>query len=197
MIQAVLDNMKEKAAEIAIQYTNGYLNSRLEGAVNVEELANHSARVIYLWGIMNYVYLVSEVPYIGGTAVTDEYILETSQKLWHYNGYFADVSLSDYATIVPDDGNEGDCSGGGDSQTEDHYRSGNMIVGIGANPVTFIKNGVAAPFEDNDYTVQAWAISNSGYRQNNVVVTAQVAAGFTANDILEAGTLYYIATVNT
>lgn len=197
MIQAVLDNIKEVAASIGIQYTNGELNARLSGGGNVQNLSDNSMRAIYLWGIINYTYLVGEVPWIGGAAVTDAYILETYQKLFHYNGRFASVDLSDYTEITPDDGDGGSSGSESSSQSEDHYRSGSMVVVIGANPVTFLKNGVPTPFASNDYTVQAWAIAESGFRQNNVVVVSQVASGFTANDILEGGTLYYIATLNT
>jgi hypothetical protein len=197
MIQAYLDNIKETAAEIAISYTNGRMEAMLKGKSNIQELENHSMRVIYLWGVINYTYLVSTTPYIGGTAVTDAYIEEVWGKLNHYKGFFIDVDLTDYPTIVADDGDGGDSVEDSASTNEDHYRSGNMIVTVGANPVTFIKNGVASPFESNDYTVQAWVISESGFRQNNVEVVSQVAAGFTANDVLEAGTLFFIATLNT
>lgn len=197
MIQAYLDSIKEKAAEIAIQYTNGKLNARLNGEKDAQLIANHSMRVIYLWGVIEYAYLVGTTLYIGGTAVSDTYLRDTFNKLWHFNGIYSAVDLSDYTTIVADDGDGGAVDPANPTVTTDHYRSGNMIVTVGANPVTFIKDGVASPLASNDYTVDAWAISNSGFKQNNVVVGSLVAAGFTAEDILEAGTLYYIATLNT
>jgi hypothetical protein len=197
MIQAVLDNIKEVSASIGILYTNRSLNAKLTGSGKVQELSDNSMRAIYLWGVINYTYLVDEVPYIGGTAVTDAMILEASQKLYHYNSQSDIVDLSDYSEIVPDDGDGGVVVETPTPETSDHYRSGSMSVVIGANPVTFLVGGVPTPFTSNDYTVQAWVISNSGFRQNNLVIVSQVASGFTANDILEGGTLHYIATLNT
>lgn len=196
MIQAYLDNIKEVAAEVAVKYTNGRQNAVFNGTMDVRKLTDESMRVIYLWGVINYTYLVGEIPYLGDTAVTDAYILKTSQKLWHYNGVFSSIDLTDYTTIVPDDGEGGACVGGV-SETTDHYRSGSLSVSVGANAVTFIKNGVASPLASSDYTVEVWVLTESGYKQNNVVVTTQTAGGFVASDVLEVGTLYYIATLNT
>lgn len=197
MLSAVLDSMKEQAAKIAITYTDGRMDAIYRGTSKIEKISNDSMRVIYLWGIMNYAYIDGTTVYLGDTAVTDAYIQEAMDKLWHYNGRFSQVDLSDYAAIVADDGEGGAYDPSTTTQDNDHYRSGNIPVTVGANPVTFIKNGVASALPSNDYTVEAYAISQSGYRQNNVVVSGIVAGGFVASDILEAGTLYYIATLNT
>lgn len=187
--------MVEESANILVGFTNERINAALDGKWNYNSLFNDSVRLHYLVGALSSVYLDGTTPYIGGASVTDAYIQEIYQKIWHYNRAFK-ADLSDYEEIVPDDG-DGGAYVPNVVVIEDYYRSGNLPVVVGANPVTFIKNGVAAPFSENDYTVQAWAISNSGFRQNNVVVTGTTAGGFVANDILEAGTLYYIATLNT
>jgi len=195
MNQLLLNSMVEESANILVGFTNERINATLSGTNNYISLYNDTVRVHYLCGALNSVYLVGTTPYIGGSAVTDAYVQEIYQKIWHYNRAFK-ADLSDYDEIVPDDG-EGGAYVPNVTTEDDHYRSANLPVVVGANPVTFIKNGVASPFTSADYTVQAWAISNSSYRQNNVVVTGQTAGGFVANDILEAGTLYYIATLNT
>jgi len=196
MNQLLLDNIVEEASQICIGYTNERIGATLSGAINRVSLYNDSIRVHYLLGAIKAVYLVGSVPYIGLSPVEDSYVQELYQKIWHYNRKFKS-DLSDYDAVVPDDGEGGACDPDLIGLAEDHYRSGNIPVVVGANPVTFIKNGVPTPFVENDYTVQAWAMSNSGYRQNNVVVVGMTAGGFIANDILEAGTLYYIATLNT
>lgn len=196
MISATLDSMKESAARIMREYTNGWLNARLAGAKNTIALGNDCMRVVYLAGVIDYTYLVGEVPYLGGTATTDEEILAASQKLWHYSGRFRDIDLEGYSQIVPDDGDSGACDGS-TGTTEDHYRSANLPVVAGANAVTFIKDGIASPLPSAAYTVEAWVIASSGQRQSELVITTQTAGGFVASDVIRAGTLYYIATLNT
>lgn len=199
MIQAYLDNIKEDAARILREYTNKRVQSSFTGGITYTKVFNESKRCHYLARVIDYLYLVGEIPYLGGTATTDAYVKSVMDSIWHYSGTYDGVELdsSNFSTIVPDDGDGGACEGDSGSQTEDHYRSGNLAVTTGANPVTFIKDGVASPLESADYTVEAWVISESGQRQNNIVVTGQVAGGFTASDVLKAGTLYYIATLNT
>jgi len=196
MIQAVLDNIREQAARIAIQYTNGRENAMLRGG-NSEEIADHCKRVIYLWGVINYTYLDGTTPYIGGTAVTDAYVFEASTKLWHYSGQFADVDLSDYSTIVADDGEGGAVQPGETADTLDDHRVGSQRVTIGQNVVTFIKDGVASPLPSNDYTVIAWVEGDSGFRQSNLQPSTYVASGFVVDDVLEAGLIRYQAVLNT
>lgn len=190
-----LENLVEEAANIVVRFTNERVAAALNGSPKYQSLANDSMRVNFLFGALDAVYESGGDWYIGGTEVSDAYVQEIYQKIWHYNIAFK-ADLTDFTEVVPDDGEGGVCIAN-PTVTDDHYRSGNIPVVVGANPVTFIKNGVAAPFSENDYTVQAWAMSNSGYRQNNVVVVGMTAGGFIANDILEAGTLYYIATLNT
>jgi hypothetical protein len=154
-------------------------------------------RVVYLAGIIDYVYLVGTTPYLGGTAITDTDVLEASQKLWHYSGRFRDIDLESYSQVTADDGDGGATDPSDPSQGSDHYRSGSVPVVAGANPVTFIKNGVASPLPSADYTVEAWVIASSGQRQSELVITTKTAGGFVANDVIKAGTLNYIATLNT
>ena len=195
MIQAVLDNYKEKAAEIAVQYTNGKESAFLTGSRDLVDIENNSMRVVYLWGVINNTYLVSTTPYLGGSATTDAYINETMHKLWHYNGFHQDIDLSGYSTIVPDAGDGG--SGGGGSVATDNIRAGTETAGTGSVSVVFEVDGSASPLASASYIVSAWVISNTGYRQDIVSVSGQTAAGFTANGVVEAGTLYYVATLIT
>ena len=107
MIQAYLDSIKEAAAEIAIQYTNGRINAVFTGNGEYNETFNNSMRLHYLLGAIDSVYLVGGVPHIGSTAVTDAYVKELSNKIWHYNGIYRSVELDDYAVITPDNGDGG------------------------------------------------------------------------------------------
>jgi len=193
MTQDTLNSLVEESANILVGFTNERINASLVGSGTIQSLHKDSVRLHYLVGALNAVYLDGTTPYIGDTEITGNEVQEIYHKIWHYNRNFK-ADLSDYDAITEDDG-EGGVVVVNVTTDDDHYRSGNLPVVVGANPVTFIKNGVAAPFTSALYTVQAWAISNSGYRQNNVV--GQTAGGFVANDILEAGTLYYIATLNT
>ena len=197
MIQAYLDNIKEDAARIVREYTNKECYAALKGERDYKFYLNESKRCVYFAGIIDHLYLVDETPYLGGTEVTEEYVTSVVAKIWHYSGVYADTELDSFLTITPDDGDGGACEGSGGTTDDDHYRSGSVIVTAGPNPVTFIKNGVASPLPSALYTVRAWAITESGQLQSQVVVTNQVAAGFTASDVLKAGTLYYQATLDT
>ena len=194
MIQAVLDNYTEKAAEIAVQYTNGKESGYLTGARDIADIENQSMRVVYLWGVINHAYLTGTTPYIGGTAITDAYLNETMHKLWHYNGVYEDVDLSSYSEITPDDG-DGGAETPDAGTPADNMRVGTESVTTGPASVTFEVNGYASPLDSANYVVSAWVISNTGYRQDIVDISGQTAAGFTANNIIAAGTLYYIATL--
>lgn len=197
MIQAYLDGIREAAAEIAIQYTNGRIEAAFTGNGDYNDIFNDSMRVHYLLGAIDSVYLVADVPYIGGTAVTDSYVKSLSNKIWHYNGVFRDVNLEDYDAIVPDDGDGGSVDSVGAVVVDNDMRIGELAVGVGANVVTFYLGGVPTPFPNTSYQVDAWLITNSGYMQRQVVVSNKLANGFTVEDILEAGVLHYQATLNT
>ena len=165
MIQAYLDSIKEAAAEIAIQYTNGRINAVFTGNGEYNETFNNSMRLHYLLGAIDSVYLVGGVPYIGSTAVTDAYVKELSNKVWHYNGIYRSVELDDYAVITPDNGDGGSIENGGTTVVDNNQRVGELTVGVGANVITFYVNGVATPFPNTNYQVDAWLITNSGYMQ--------------------------------
>lgn len=78
-----------------------------------------------------------------------------------------------------------------------NYRAGSVVVTEGSNVVLFKVDNVNTPFATADYIVHAWSIGNDGSMQNNLVLTNKVAAGFTASDVMDAGTLYYEAVLIT
>lgn len=191
-----LDDIKTDSANVLIQYTNGYVYSRLKGTGEEQDLFNDLMRLHYLYAIVDGAYESGVDTYIGDTITED--IEEVYTKIHHYNGLFIDTDLSEFDEIVPDDGDGGSCSGSsGDTQSDDHYRAGNLAVVAGANAVTFIKDGVPSPLASSDYTINAYVMNTSGQRQDNLVITTQTAGGFVASDVLKAGTLYYQATLNT
>lgn len=198
MIQAYLDSIKEDSARILREYTNTKLYYSLTGNIGFQKAYNDAMRCVYLAGVIDSIYLIGTTPYIGDSEIEESYITDTVGKIWHYSGMSETIDLTPFSTVVPDDGGSGSEEGDDDTpQSQDHYRSGSLPVVIGANPVTFIKNGIPSPLASSDYTVEAWVIASTGQRQSNLVITGQVAGGFIASDVLKAGTLYYIATLNT
>jgi hypothetical protein len=197
MNQSRLDSIKQDCARLLIQFSNGYWDSRLRGTSKENQNYLDNLRVNYLFGIIKESYLVAEVVYVGDTVIPDNEIETVFDKLWHYSGIYSDVDLSDYTDITPDNGEGGAVEDGGSTIDTDTYRSGNMAVVVGSNPVTFIKDGVASPLSSNDYTVVAYVKTPGGYQQNNLQISTLTAGGFVVEDILEAGTLYYQATLNT
>lgn len=194
MNSATLSAIQEKAAEIANQYTGGHLNARLRGVRDTKRLFNECKRVHYLYGVLSNVYLDGTDCYIGSKLITDAEVQQVSQKLWHYNGLFQNVDLSEFTPIVPDDGNS-ECVGSGATNESDHYRVGEVPVVAGTNVITFYQNGVPKPFSTTAYQVDPWVEAYSGYMQRNLVVT-KLTNGFIVNDILEAGILKYHAILN-
>lgn len=192
MTQGQLDIFKENAAQILIQYSNGYLNSIFKGTG--ENLFNDCVRLHYLCGIMDEAYLSGGNLYVGDTLLDS--IGDVYHKIWHYN-VTNDVDLTDFAAIVPDNGDGGAVENNGTVVVDNDQRVGELSVGVGANVVTFYVGGVATPFPNTNYQVDAWLITNSGYMQRQVVVSNKLANGFTVEDILEAGVLHYQATLNT
>ncbi|ANS04926.1 hypothetical protein [uncultured Mediterranean phage] len=196
MIQAYLDSIQERAAEIAVEFTNGYLDAQLSGKGNTEELANDSMRVTYLYGVLENVRIESLThAYIGGTEVTDAYVQSTRDKLEHYSGYFLNTDLSDYAEVTPDDGDSGSCDP--DTPTTNDHRVGSIAVTAGTNIVTFMEDGSPSPLPSTDYTVVMWAELSDGSIQRNLVVSMYTTGGFVVTDILSSGILYYQAVMNT
>lgn len=197
MTQAQLDKMKEVAAGVVIQYSNGWVDAMLGGADGVEDIFDHCTRLHYLWGILDEARLVGTDIYVGDTEISGASIAGVFHKIWHYNGIFAGVDLSDYSSITADDGDGGAVGeNGGDSQESDHYRAGSLTVVAGSGTVTFYKNGVASPLLSSNYQINAYVITTSGYLQENIVIGAKYKSGFTYTDILD-GTLHYVAQLNT
>lgn len=193
MTQEQLDIFKENSAQILIQFSNGYLNSIFNGTG--ENLLNDSIRLHYLCGIMDEAYLDNGDILVGDTVLDS--IGDVYHKIWHYNGMYSGVDLTDFDAIVPDNGDGGSVENGGTTVVDNNQRVGELTVGVGANVITFYVNGVATPFPNTSYQVDAWLITNSGYMQRQVVVSNKLANGFTVEDILEAGVLHYQATLNT
>lgn len=193
MLQRQLDILKEKSAEIVIQYTNGLLDARLRGTIEYQDAYLHTMRLMYLWGVMKNSFLVGGVLYVGDTILSGTDLEGVYHKIWHYNGIYDGVDLSDYTAITPDDGDggtdEGDGGGGGSST--DHYRSNDVVSIVGTNVVTF-----SSPLPSVDYTVTVYNTGASGYLQKNLVVSTKTANGFVCGDVLEAGILTYFAVID-
>ena len=192
MTQERLDIFKENAAQILIQFTNGYLNSIFNGTG--ENLIGDCVRLHYLCGIIDEAYLSGGDVYVGDTVLDS--IGDIYHKIWHYNGIY-DIDLTDFDTVVPDNGDGGVVENNGTVVVDHNQRVGERTVGTGANVVTFYLGGVPTPFPSTNYEVDAWLITNSGYMQRQVVVSNKLANGFTVEDILESGVLHYQATLNT
>lgn len=194
MIQTRLDDIQRGCAEILVKYGNSRLDSQLRGTGDREQAFLEGLRPQYLCGIIKESYLSGSDVYVGSQIIPDNDMETILDKMWHYNRNSVDLSI--YSEITPDDGDSGSTSPETPT-TSDNERVGSQVVSIGANPVTFLKNGIASALSSADYTVFAYLVTDSGYQQNNVNVSGKVAGGFTVNDILEGGTLYYHATLNT
>lgn len=194
MNQAQLNYIKETSAAIVRQYTNGYVDSMLRGTWRTGDIFEHCLRLHYLWGILKEVQLVAGVLYVGSVVVSGASLQKIHTKIWHYNGIFADVDLSDYSDVVVDDGDGGtteDGDGGGTGTASDHYRSNDIVSVVGVNVVTF-----SSPLPSADYTVTVYNTGSSGYLQKNLVVSTKTANGFVCGDVLEAGVLTYFAVID-
>lgn len=191
-----LQDIKEEAARVLIQYSNGYLDARFRGAANEKQIFNNMKRLHYLWSIIRSAFLSGSDVYVGDTIIADNTFETVYEKIQHYNGIYANVDLADYAEVTPDDGDSGSESGGSGTTT-DHWRAGNLAVTAGANAVTLLKDGEPSPLPSADYTISAYVITAGGQRQDNLQITTQTAGGFVASDVLKAGTLFYTAILNT
>lgn len=203
MTQAYLDFIKEIGAQIAIQYTNGHVDARLRGTGQEGEIFDHCLRVHWLWGAIKEAHLSGAVLYVGSEIMDDADLTSIYHKLWHYNGIYADVDLSDYPDITPDDGDGGDNGeqgdegggtggdGGSTVVDTDHYRADTVIVVPGTNTVTF-----SSPLPSTDYRIIVYVDSYTGYQQRNLVVGTKTAQGFTVTDVLEAGVLTYFCVID-
>lgn len=192
MTQERLDLFKENAANILIQYSNGYLNSIFNGTG--EDVFNDSLRLHYLCGIIDEAYISGSDVYVGNLLLDS--IGDIYHKIWHYNGQY-DVDLTEFDAVVPDNGDGEALPNNGTVVVDNNQRVGELAVGVGANVVTFYVGGVATPFPNTNYQVDAWLITNSGYMQRQVVVSNKLKNGFTVENILEAGVLHYQATLDT
>lgn len=187
-----LDNIKSRSAEILIQFTNGNIDSRLRGTSKIQQNFDDCLRLHYLYGIIDEARLVGSDIYVGSKQLTDVDFAEAYHKLWHYNGIYSAIDLSVYTDITPDSG-DGDSEPGGSVLSNDTYRSGQVTVLAGAATVTFMVDGVATPLASTDYTVDVYVRTASGYEQRNLGNVVKFTTGFTVDDILEGGTLVYLA----
>jgi hypothetical protein len=192
MNQAQLDNIKETAAGVVNQYSSGYADAMLRGTEQIGDLFEHCLRLHYLWGVLNEVRLSGTSLYVGNAVISGDDVEDVYSKIWHYNGIFASVDLSDYSDIVADDGDGGTSNGDtGTGISSDHYRSNDITSVVGTNVVTF-----SSPLPSSDYTVTVYNTGANGYLQKNLVVSTKTANGFVCGDVLEAGTLTYFAVID-
>ena len=190
-----LDNIKSRSAEALIQFSNGHVDSRLQGTKELQQNFKDCLKLHYLYGIIKEARLVGSDVYVGSQLLADADFAEAYFKLWHYNGIYASVDLSVYTDITPDSGG-GDSESGGTVLTNDTYRSGANAVSIGAATVTFMVDGVASPLPSTDYELTVYVRTASGYEQRNLGTTTKFTSGFTVTNILEAGTLIYFAVMD-
>lgn len=191
-----LEYIKEDCAGVLIQYSNGLVDAHLGGSGDLSDIFNHCLRLHYLYGVLDEIRESGGLLYVGDTQLSGEDLAGLQGKIWHYNGIFSDVDLSDYSAVVVDDGDEGECTGT-TSVVNDHYRAGEVAVSAGSGTVTFMLDGVASPLASSDYQLTVYVATSSGYEQRNIVVSAKYASGFVYEDVLEAGTLHYVAELNT
>lgn len=187
-----MNNIKEEAALINIEYTGGRQYSMQQGTKDYNDIFNHCMRVSYLSAAIDEARDVDGVTYIGDTIVD---LGQYYHKLWHYRGQFDIADGDKQADIIDDDG-----EGGSEETTtvvDDHYRAGSVAVGAGGAIITFMRNGVPSPLANANYQVDIRVVGYSGYEQRNVVPSTQFSSGFVVEDILEAGILHYTAHLDT
>lgn len=191
MIQSKLDYIKENSAEIFVSYSNGYLDSRLNGTGEEPDVFDHLVRLAYLYGIVDEMYLSGTSVYVGEEVITDTDVETIYGKIWHYNGIFS-ADLSDYSSITADAGDSGTTGGStGSAVSSDNYRADSVAVSSGSNTVTF-----SSPLSTTDYILDVRVVTAGGYEQRNLVISTKTKNGFVVSDVLQAGTLYYSALVS-
>lgn len=195
-----LEDIKQEAARILINWGNGRVKSQLRGEPEYNDWFDKSKVTNYLYGIIDNVFLSGSTAYTGDTAIADGTLETVLEKLWHYSVEAVDLSIfttntDDNGSIEEDDGEGGACSG--DTSTDnDHYRVGEQVCSIGVNVVTFYKDGVVSPFTTTDYIVIAWVEGYNGQRQSNLVPTTYTKGGFVVENVLVDGILKYQAILN-
>lgn len=187
-----MNNIKEEAALINIEYTGGRQYSMQQGTKDYNDIFNQCMRVAYLSAAIDEAYEVDGVTYIGDTVVD---LGQYYHKLWHYRGQFDIADADKQTAIIEDDGNSG--SEESIPTSDDAYRAGEVVVGAGGAIITFMRNGVPSPLANADYQVDVRVAAYSGYEQRNVVISTKFASGFVVEDVLEAGILHYTAHLNT
>lgn len=191
MNSAQLDNMKSRSAEILVQFTNGYIDSRLRGTKDIGKNFKDCMRLHYLYGAMDNAILVGSDIYVGSQLIAPADVAETYHKIYHYNGVYQSVDLSDYSDIVADSGDGDSGSGTTPTPSEDFYRAGSVYVGAGSATVTF-----SSPLPSTDYQVDAYVRTASGYEQDNLGTITKSLNGFSVSEVLEAGTLIYFVVIS-
>ena len=198
MTQEELDILTENAAQVLVQYDNGMLDSLLQGTGEFRKIFNNAVYLHYLYGALKGITLTSGVPYIGSAVLSGSDVEQIYHKIWHYNGQYASVDLSNYTDITADDGGGGSSSSESSSSTSsDNVRAGHQASSVGTNIVTFTVDGIVSPLASADYVISAWNLTSTGYKQVNLNVTTQIAGGFVIDNVITAGTLYYVCTLET
>ena len=176
-----IDSLKDEARQIMLEYGNGVVYAGAFGQKKYAKLHNENMRVHYLYGLINNIVQDTDF-YIGDGVVTDDYVLESIEKLRHYKGVGRNIDLTDVGTIteeiapvVPD-------------PAYDYIRTGAEAVVAGQNVITF-----SSALNSALYVLDCWVMTSDGDRQSNLGISAQVAGGFTVDDVIDTGTLYYTA----
>lgn len=185
----MLNDINQEATKVLIRYSSQLIKASFFGADNLRSLYTDNLNLHCLCGYINSLTYDEGGYYMGITNVPDQEVNYVRSMIQFYNNR-EEYDVSDapaYETGIT-------------TPTEDivlNYRAGSQVVTAGSNTVVFKVNNVSTPFATDQYIVHAWNIGADGSMQNNVVITNKVAAGFTASDIMDAGTLYYEAVLIT
>lgn len=184
----MLNQLNQEATAVLTRYGSMFIKGMYYGADNLRQLYTDLLNLHVLCGYMSELFYDGAYK-LGLTTRDEAEVQKVRAMIQFYNGREEyDVSST------PDFG------GGSVIPTEEialTYRAGQKASTVGSNTVLFYVNASLAPFDTANYIIHCWNIGTDGSMQNNVAITQKTAAGFTASDIMDAGTLYYEAVLIT
>lgn len=179
----MLNQLNQEATAVLIRYGSQFIKAAYFGADNLRSLYTDLLNLHVLCGYINSLWYDGAYK-LGLTTREESEVQRVRSMIQYYNGREEyDVSSSpDYGT-------------GGETPVDIalSYRAGTKASVVGSNDILFYVNSELAPFSTSNYIIHCWNVGHDGSVQNNVVITTKTADGFTASDVLDAGTLYYEA----